>query len=357
MIATPTKSSSNRVTASAAPEEAVPPVEKTGPFQIEVDCIDPHPDNPREVFDEEELQALAASMQSLTLMQPAQVIQVPGRVKRFQLIAGERRWRAAQLAGWKTIAAFVVKAEPRQLVEMVVDDNLLHKELNPVELARSVELLTRPVAQGGAGLTHARAAEKFGHQRAWATNLLQILKLPEAWKIRLAGGEIMLGQARDLAIFADRPDVLAAVEVDFSANRDDWQSSAQFEQRLQFIVGQLDRLTSGEASDHGQAEESEASDAGGNEFATGGEFDGLRLMRRAQPVSHEIPSPGPKPSGPAGETTAITPQQAVAMIIQMIGVLNKAADLDRIQAALTARQTSLEKSSKLKPVRHVHRDN
>lgn len=333
------------------PSEAPPlaALEKTGPLQIDVACIEPHPDNPREEFDERELQALAASMETLTLMQPVQLTRAPGASERFQLIAGERRWRAAQLAGWKTIPAYVVKADARIVVEMMVDENLQHKELSPIETARAVDLLTRPPAKGGAGKTHAQAAEKFGKTASWATNLLRVLALPEGWKVRIATGEITVREARALASFAERPDVLAAVDLDRKTNPDDWHTSEDFERQLKFIAQRLDGLTAAPAA---AAESSD--DAGTGEAEEEEETNIPQGTMRVLPRS--LPAPAGKP-GAAAAALAVTPQEALRMIVELLERLTDLEELGRAHEAIAARINALRKPVRRKPSQPSHKDN
>lgn len=289
-----------------------PAVEKSGPLQIDVNCIEEHPLNPRQEFDEAELRALGASMESITLMQPVQLTRAPGGSEKFQLVSGERRWRAAKLVGWKTIPAYVVKADPRVIVEMMVDENLQHKEFSPIEKARSIELLTRPAAKGGAGLTNKQAAAKFGHNESWASNLLRVLKLPAEWQARIESGEVTLREARAIATFAERPDVLAAVDADRRSNPGDWHTSQDFERQLKFIADKLDGLVAAEfpAGAIGQAPP-----------AT------IPLARRSFAAA-------PEPAPP--------PQDAIAGILAIVGQLDSLADLERVQRAVAARVSELQ---------------
>lgn len=305
------KTQTRKRTASR-PARLGPAVEKNGPLQIDVLCIEEHPLNPRQEFEEAELRSLAASMDSMTLMQPVQLTRAPGASEKFQLISGERRWRAAKLAGWKTIAAYVVKADPRVIVEMMVDENLQHKELSPIEKARSVELLTRPVAKGGAGLTNARAAEKFGKTESWASNLLRVLKLPADWQARIERGEVTLREARAIATFADRPDVLAAVDADRQSNAEDWHTSDDFERQLKFIADRLDGLVAAEFP------------AAGGQAAPPAT---IRLDRRCLAATPQAATP---------------PPDAAEGILALVGQLTSLADLERVQRAVAARVSELQ---------------
>jgi ParB family transcriptional regulator, chromosome partitioning protein len=112
---------------------------------FDVSSIDPPADRLRDRIDQAELQKLAASLGSVSLLSPLSVTPVnePGQ-QRYQLVCGERRWRAAKLAGWRMISAYVVVAPRAVLLEMAMIENLQREQLNVIEEARAVDLLTRP---------------------------------------------------------------------------------------------------------------------------------------------------------------------------------------------------------------------
>lgn len=255
--------------AATKTKSKAPPIALTDrevPRKIELALIDANPDNPRQAFDENELRALADSMTSITMMQP---VYLEPRGGRFQLLAGERRWRAAQVAGWRTIAAYVVKVDGPTAVRIMVDENLQRTDLNPIEKARALVLLTKPTKDGGAGLTHEAAASRFGHKSAWASQQLSLLKLPEPWRDRIAAGDVNARMGRALAGYHNRADVLAAVELDRDKFPSEWASCQQFESRLEEIVGRIDGLA---ASALPQVNEPPVT---------------LPLTRRADPVRHD----------------------------------------------------------------------
>lgn len=211
------------------------------PELIDVDRIDPHPDNPRQDFPFDELVALSGSLTALHLLAPIQV--QPAEGGRFRLLSGERRWRAAKLVSWEKIPAFVRRnLTPYQAISILAEDNLQHRELNPIERARALALLVKPMHDGGAGMTPQQVAERYGKDVSWAKNLLRLLKLPPVWQEEVRAGSINFTQARTLAGYADRPEVLAAAAADRAANPADWQTVESYEANLAAVAERLGAL-------------------------------------------------------------------------------------------------------------------
>lgn len=164
-----------------------------GTREIDVDLLDPNPHQPRTRFREESLEELAQSIRATGVIQPVVVRPVASR---FQLIAGERRWRAAQRAGLHRIPAIVRQVPDDQALEMTVVENLQREDLNPVEQARAFEtLITR------FGLTQEEAAARTGKDRATIANALRILKLEEQILTLLEDGRLSAGHGRALLAF------------------------------------------------------------------------------------------------------------------------------------------------------------
>src|SRR5271155_690170 len=156
------------------PKPAPTPHEPAAPIgarEIDIDLIDPSPHQPRTRFREESLEELAQSIRTTGLIQPV-VIRPVGT--RFQLIAGERRWRAAQRAALHRIPAIVRDVPDTLALEMAVVENLQREDLNPVEQARAFETLITAF-----GLTQEEAASRTGKDRATIANAVRILKLEE----------------------------------------------------------------------------------------------------------------------------------------------------------------------------------
>lgn len=158
--------------------------------QIELSFIAPNPYQARQNFDQERLRDLAQSIKNHGVVQP---IVVRKNGDRFTLIAGERRWRAAALAGLVTIPAIVRDAPERDILELTLIENIQREDLNPIEAAEAFARLANE-----AGLTHEQIAERTGKDRATVTNLLRLLRLPKEIRDKVASGELSTGHARAL---------------------------------------------------------------------------------------------------------------------------------------------------------------
>jgi ParB family chromosome partitioning protein len=155
---------------------------------IPVDQIDPNPFQPRRAFPDSGLKELADSIRASGLVQPVLARRAD---QRFQLIVGERRWRAAKLAGLETIPAVVRDLADREVLELALTENLLREDLNPIETAHGLQAL-----QEKHGLTHEEIAGRLGVSRTTVTNTLRLLRLPEEVQQLLAEGKITAGHAR-----------------------------------------------------------------------------------------------------------------------------------------------------------------
>jgi ParB family chromosome partitioning protein len=161
-----------------------------GITEIELDRIVPNEYQPRKVFDDEKLKELAASIKEQGVIQP---IIVHRAGSGYELIAGERRWRASRLAGLKTIPALVKEATKRELLEMALIENIQREDLNALEAAEAYKRL-----QDEFKLTQEDLARRVGKERSTVTNFLRILHLPKEIKQDLASGEISMGHAKAL---------------------------------------------------------------------------------------------------------------------------------------------------------------
>ncbi len=162
----------------------------TGLDQIPVDLIDTNPFQPRRALPEASLKDLAESIRSTGLVQPVLLRRTDGR---YQLVAGERRWRAARLAGLDAIPAIVRDLSDKETLELALTENLLREDLNSMEVARAFSAL-----QERFGLSHEEIATRLGVNRSTVTNTLRLLRLPEAVQEKLSSGEISAGHARAL---------------------------------------------------------------------------------------------------------------------------------------------------------------
>lgn len=159
--------------------------------EIALDQIEPNPNQPRHDFDGESLQELAGSIREIGIIQPITLRQVAEN--RFQIIAGERRWRASQLAGLKTIPAYIRTIKDESVMEMALVENIQREDLNPIEIALAYEhLLESP------GMTQEKVSERVGKSRVAITNYLRLLKLPAQVQMALQKKEIDMGHARAL---------------------------------------------------------------------------------------------------------------------------------------------------------------
>ncbi len=158
--------------------------------EIDIVRIEPNPNQPRREFDKEALQELATSIKELGVIQPITVRKVDDK---YQIIAGERRWRASQLAGLTKIPAYIVSVEDQGVMEMALVENIQREDLNAIEIALAYQHLAEAT-----GMTQAKISERVGKSRAAVTNYMRLLKLPAQVQIALKNHEIEMGHARAL---------------------------------------------------------------------------------------------------------------------------------------------------------------
>ena len=161
-------------------------------FRIPVDQIEANPFQPRVNFDEDALRELASSIAALDIIQPLTVRRLSA--DRYQLISGERRLRASQLAGLADVPAYVRTADDQGMLEMAIVENVQRADLNPIETAVGYQRLLDEV-----GLTHEALSSRLGKQRSTITNALRLLRLPPELQQALKGGRISAGHGRALA--------------------------------------------------------------------------------------------------------------------------------------------------------------
>ncbi len=168
-----------------------------GLTEVPVRAIQPNPHQPRGFFDEQSLTELADSIREHGLIQP--LIVVRSSEDQYTLIAGERRWRAAQIAGLDVVPVVVKDAAPQQMLELALVENVQRADLNPLEEALAYKQLAEEF-----GLTQEQIAQRVGKSRVSVANTLRLLKLPEPIKARLADGLISEGHARALLAVTDQ---------------------------------------------------------------------------------------------------------------------------------------------------------
>ena len=184
---------------------ALIPRPTAGVREIAVDAIRPNPWQPRTHFDEHELEEMADSIRAHGLLQPVLVSQQ--RDGTFQLITGERRWRAVQLAGMPTLPAMVKEATPQASLEMALVENIQRRDLNPLEEAHAFRQLLDEH-----GLTQEQLGQRIGKSRVSVTNTLRLLHLPEPIREALANGSITEGHARAMLMANGEPQRLRLLE-------------------------------------------------------------------------------------------------------------------------------------------------
>ncbi|MCP2519221.1 ParB/RepB/Spo0J family partition protein [SCandidatus Aminicenantes bacterium Aminicenantia_JdfR_composite] len=164
-------------------------------IEIDIDQIKPSPYQPRVRFDEESIKELAESIKKAGVIQPIMV--VPQK-DHYQIVTGERRWRAAQKIGLKKIPAIVKNIPKEKQIELSLIENLQREDLNPLEIAQAYKQMTELL-----NLTHQEIAERVGKDRASVTNYLRLLKLPQEIQKALLDNKISMGHARAILALED----------------------------------------------------------------------------------------------------------------------------------------------------------
>lgn len=165
----------------------------SGLRELPVDLIARSPFQPRQHFDQEALQELADSIQAQGVVQPIVVREIKNTPGRYELVAGERRWRAAQLAGLHEIPAVIRDVDDQAAMAMALIENIQRQALNPIEEAAALNRLIEEFQ-----LTHEQTAEAVGRSRAAVSNMLRLLNLEEGVKAMLVEGNLEMGHARAL---------------------------------------------------------------------------------------------------------------------------------------------------------------
>ena len=165
------------------------PLEKSAYQLLPIYKVEPNPDQPRHDFDEEELQALADSITVHGIIQPLTVREMPNGY--YQIIAGERRWRAARMANLSDVPAVIIEADDKKAMELALIENLQRQDLNPLEEALGYQTLMNEY-----GLTQEEAAGRVGKSRPAVANALRLLGLCPEVQERVRKGELSAGHAR-----------------------------------------------------------------------------------------------------------------------------------------------------------------
>lgn len=188
---TPRRSALGRGLDSLISMDDVPARGSSAINEIDINLIAPNPDQPRTTFDNEALEELAASIRELGIIQPLSLRKVAPNS--YQIIAGERRYRAAKLAGLSTVPAYIRTASDSELTEMALIENIQREDLNAIEIALTFKKLIDQY-----NLTQERLSERIGKKRATVANFLRLLRLPAEVQLGLRDRTVDMGHARAL---------------------------------------------------------------------------------------------------------------------------------------------------------------
>ncbi len=183
--------------------EAEAIVRVRGQRRVPIEFLRPNPRNPRTLFDEDDLAELTQSVREKGIIQPILVRTVPGTADRYEIIAGERRWRAAQRAALHDVPVVTIEADDKQALEIAIIENVQRTNLNALEEAEGYERLGREF-----GYSQGDLAKVIGKSRPHVNNTLRLLRLPDRARQLLAQGHISAGHARALCN-ADDPVAMA----------------------------------------------------------------------------------------------------------------------------------------------------
>ena len=194
-----------------------------GQRRVAIEFVRPNPRNPRRHFAESDLEELAASIAERGVIQPVVVRQLPNLPDVFELIAGERRWRAAQRAGLTDIPVVVIEADDKLSLELAIVENVQRADLNPIEEAMGYDQLMQDFSY-----TQNDLAKIIGKSRSHVANTLRLLKLPESIQKLVNNGDLTAGHARALLAVAD-PEAVARQIIENGLNVRDAERIAQDE--------------------------------------------------------------------------------------------------------------------------------
>ena len=176
-----------------------PPTANEEMFEVDIDLIEPSSFQPRMNFDEERLEELAQSIRSNGIIQPLLIRRIDGG--KYQLVAGERRWRAAQRAGLSKVPCVVREIPEEKMLELALVENIQRQELNAIEEAHAYKRLIEAL-----GLTQEMVAQRVGRDRTFITNYLRLLRLPEDIQQLVESEKLSMGHARAL-LGVDDPEI------------------------------------------------------------------------------------------------------------------------------------------------------
>lgn len=204
-------------------------------YNVRIDRVEPNPNNPRQDFDEKSLEELADSIREVGILQPLVVTAGDGpawRDKPLRIVSGERRWRAARMAGLKSVPVIVRRLTPDQEMQMLLVENLQREDLTPLEEARALDILLEQH-----GWTQRQLAERLGKSQAWVANRVRLLRLPEKVRDMISRGILSAHHGQALVKLADWPTLCVHVAEKFV----EWNvPSKEAEQRLRSTVRHCD---------------------------------------------------------------------------------------------------------------------
>ncbi|RYC33663.1 ParB/RepB/Spo0J family partition protein [Lichenibacterium minor] len=187
--------------------------------------VRPNPNNPRRTFVDEDLTDLSNSIREKGIIQPIVVRPAPGRAGAYEIIAGERRWRAAGAAGLDEVPVVIVEVDDKGALELAIIENVQRADLNPIEEARGYERLAREF-----GYSQTDLARIIGKSRSHVANMIRLLKLPGSVEAMVVDGSLSAGHARALLVFDD-PEPVAKRVVARGLNVREVEKLAQAHQR------------------------------------------------------------------------------------------------------------------------------
>lgn len=176
-----------------------------GQLSLRISQIDPTPGQPRKNFDKEALAKLADSIALHGVLQP--ILVRPVAPERYAIVAGERRWRAAKLAGLNEIPAIIVEMDEKTAAQIALIENIQREDLNPIEEALGYETLSKEY-----GMTQEEISEKVGKSRSAIANALRLLDLPDAVRAMVVSGRLSAGHARTLLGLRDKNNIPTLAE-------------------------------------------------------------------------------------------------------------------------------------------------
>lgn len=197
--------------------------EGRGQRRVAIEFVRPNPRNPRRNFAESDLEELAASIAERGIIQPVVVRQLPNLPDVFEIVAGERRWRAAQRAGLADIPVVIIEADDKLSLELAIVENVQRADLNPIEEAMGYDQL-----MGEFSYTQNDLAKIIGKSRSHVANTLRLLKLPDSIQKLVHNGDLTAGHARALLSVAD-PEAVAQRIIENGLNVRDAERIAQEE--------------------------------------------------------------------------------------------------------------------------------